>query len=335
MDKKTLHDIAEGIRQFCRDQSNISAINKLIEIASEIVRQKLRARINAAAYREDVSSRRQSLSVIAGLFTKEGKHRFCQAISEFLDCDDITLFTKFQSIVVNSARQELFHRWGEADSLKARIWRNVKQALNNDERFAVFPNDNPEYVCLSGSDELRSNLPCLNTSEIAAIAAEIHHLSRNFSDFLVSLLMEIKKMDHCSFAIRKDDLIAALYMNESLNAEDEIKKWFPERGPDPEIELTRKEIIASIWPKIETRLKKYCETNKLSDEITGYFSLALADLLYDYTLGGPDPGHYKYLRIHWKELTYEDFRSLYWPIFQYLAKIINDEYILFMRNYYK
>ncbi|MEW5923553.1 MAG: hypothetical protein AB1746_06160 [Candidatus Zixiibacteriota bacterium] len=313
----------------------MSAAKKLIEISAEIVRQKLRARISAAAYKEDTDFKQQSLSVIAGMFTEDGRNRLVSSLSEFLDCKDGFLFVKFQSIVVNNARQELFHRWDETNPLKAKIWRNVSRVFNNDERFTVFHNDHPEYVCLSGCDELSSELPLLNADEIAGIAADIGHNHISFSDFLMNLLIEIRKLNHCSHVIRKDDLIAALYLHKSMMADEEMKKWSSGHSPDPELELIRSEIMSAVMPKIECKLDEYARKSKLTEEIAAFFCLALTDLLADYTQGGPAQSNYCYLKTHWEWLAYDAYRRLYRSKFEYLAEYVRDEFILFMKNNYE
>lgn len=335
MFQNIMHDIAGCIRKFCHDPSDSSVTGRLIDIASAMVRQKLRARINAAARREDTDNKQQTLSVMAGLFSEDGKCRLVASLSELLGGDDAVLFVKFQTIVVNTVRQELFHRWDETDPLKARIWRNVNRVLNHDERFMIFPGDHPEYVCLSGCDELRSERPLLNADEIAGIAADIWHSHTSFSDFLMHLLRELAELDYCSPVVRKDDLIAALYLHKSMMADDELKEWFSGHNPAPDTELIRNEIISAIMPNIKGRVDEYSRKNKLTEEIAGFFCLALTDLLVDYTQGGPAQSNYYYLKTHWEWLAYDAYRSLYRSKFEYLAEYVRDEYISFMKNNYE
>jgi len=335
LDNELIAAVAASIRQFCQSTLDTSSIERLTRFAGTIVCQKLWGRLYAAASERGTTVEQQSLSIIAPLFSAKGKTRLRETLQEYMESDDTTLFMKFQSIVVNSARQGLFHSWNETDPLGARLRRNLNMILNKDERFSVFPNDHPEYVCLKEGDDLKSDLPCLNNEEIEVIAASIYSRSRRLSDFITDLFGEIKKLDYCSHVIRKDDLFAALRAHKTRMAEDELKKWFTQYNPDPETELIRKKIIASVIPKIEVKLDQYSRNNKLSSEIVNCFRLALADLLTDYTLGGPAQSNFQYLKTHWETMTYDDYRNRYRSRFEYLAECVKNEFVSFMKNIYK
>jgi len=129
MDLKYIRQIAESLRKYCGGHPDKATENSLVEIAASTVRGKLRDQINAAAFKQGTDWRQQSVSIVAGLFSADGKKRLCAGLSDYLDSDDITLCSKFQSIAVNCARQELFHRWEETDSLSPKLHRNLNRIL--------------------------------------------------------------------------------------------------------------------------------------------------------------------------------------------------------------
>jgi hypothetical protein len=93
-----------------------------VSIAATIARQKLWGRLRAAALADNSTPEEESLSLLAGLFVKtDQSSHLSESLKDDLDCDDISLFLRFQTIVICTVSQELFHRWRENDPVSARI----------------------------------------------------------------------------------------------------------------------------------------------------------------------------------------------------------------------
>lgn len=96
-------EVAAHVRSYCRDELSCACVNRLFTIAARIAQQRLLGRLRAAAHIHDTTIEQQALSVVAPLFSYAGSDsHLADALSEHLASDDVTVFQRFQAVVVLS-----------------------------------------------------------------------------------------------------------------------------------------------------------------------------------------------------------------------------------------
>ncbi len=118
-------------------------------------------------------------------------------------------------------------------------------------------------------------------------------------------------------------LNSLVYKLKQLNAQSFVASEIT-ASPLPQIEIS--EIICaglnSTLIKLETG---YVVKNKISVEDGELLKKALTDIAEDLKNGGVNPGLYKYLQSHSKELSKEEYQQKYHNILEYLLKLMRNK----------
>lgn len=328
-------DVAESLRQYCGGHSNTSEVKRLIKLSEFIVQKKLWGRLHAAARTQETRVEYIATSVIAGLFTERGSDSpLPGALEEALKSDDVVLFLRFRNVVVKTASQELFHRWGENDTLSARLWRNLHRVIRHDEHLVVFPAGKPEWVCLKNVSDLQSDLPPVGHDEIVRIINDGGEHHRSLADSITAILSNAVSIPGCQNAVRIEMLFSALRETTSEIMAQQLANEVPCNRIDPLLSVAIDRANEKVFQHMETKLSRYQGTGKLHPDIVDLFRLALSDLVIDCADGGPAQSYYEYLHLHKPNLALEDYRQTLRTRFEYLAESVRKEFIEAMRKQY-
>lgn len=327
-------EIAEYLRRYCNRELSRIEIDRLVGLAALIARQKLYGRLLAAAKAQDVAVEQQTTSVIAGLFCVEGADTALKtALTGYLEEDDISLFTRFQSVVVNHAWQELFHRWKEHDRADFLLWRNFNRVLSKDARISLFPSDNPQYVSLAGSKELYGDRPPIDHDRLVQIIGSIERVFSSTSDLVYEILLRISEVPDCQNAVKKHILFSALSYAKKVIASAELEKSAVNGRTNPDLKIAVERALETTVKKLKAKLDKYRIDGKLESDVVEKSDRALRDILEDCAESGePAQSYYDYLTAHWSDLVYEDYRKRYRSRFEYLAEFVRKSFLKDMRD---
>lgn len=333
MQRRMVSEIASCLRKYCRGTADALTTNRLIRFAATIAQQRLWGRLRAAALMEGTSLEQQALSSVADVFHREGtKSHLKFAVVEALERDDVSLFLRFQAVVVRAASQELFHRWGENDPLGARLWRTLQRTLRHDPRIIVFPCDRPEWAVLSTETDLRESLVPLDHAEIVRILSQTYTPSTGIAEIVIQVLFHLGQQSSYRRALKIETLFSALREVIAETAGDEQTFRVQKPNRDPELSIAIKRATDSVHRDLNEILDRYQTSKKLNSEVVESFKFALTDLLTDCTDGGPARSYYQYLRAHWSDLTREKYRQTYRTRFEYVAESIRERFFEAMRR---
>ncbi len=332
---KFIIEIADSIRRYSNNGLITCEIDRLVKSAATIAQNKLWGRLHAAAREQETRVEHLAISVVASMFTGKGSDSpLAEALENVLDSDDVTLFLRFRNIVVRTASQELFHRWGENDALSARLWRSLHRVIRRDVRMVVFPIDNPEWISLTDVTDLKANLPPVNHDEIVRIISSQEQDHRGFADLIVAILSAVVKASGCQNAVRVDLLFSALRETTHEIKVQQLVDEVPCNRSDPFLSVAIDRATQQVLHNVEAKLGRYQAAEKLHPDVVKLFRLALSDLVADCANGGPAQSYYEYLRVHRPDLSLEGYRRTLRTRFEYLAESVRKDFIEEMRKRY-
>ncbi len=328
MQKKKVTEKALLLRRYCRNECSNFELSRLIHLAATIAGQKLWGKINASARLQGISFDNQAISLVSGLFAGgDTNSHLVKALEGFLDSDDTVLFLRFQSVVRTFAEQELFHRWHESDPVSARLWRNLMRILRCDPGIDIFPCDRPEWVCLSGLNDLRNDTAMIVEKKVAGIIGGLQKAKYSFTDLIKAVLAEIAEDPDCRSAIKIQILFSAFREVADLALREEAEVASTKYRPDPYLKMAIDKSIKATDCELEKRLENYSNAGKLKQNELISFKKALIDILEDCCDGGPAQSYYRYLSVHWPELKQEEYRNVFRARFEYLSEFVIDNFL--------
>ncbi len=331
--RKTLTEIADGLRRWYRGEADRRLTIRLTAVAVETVLQSygLRRRICAAAAAGGTTPARIALSLLAELFIGTGSEsRLGFSLGDAIDHDDAVLFSVFKQIVRNTGRQELFHRWPENDPLAARLWRRLHRVIRDDDRIMSFPSDHPEWIA-AVSVEPSFNLDRLEEIELRQVVCEVFRPALKTAD-LVAAIVAHPACHNKVIAI--DVLFGMLRECVPQGLAGALEEELSSPSLNPEYALAVEKAVAAIRPAISAAIEHYVAKGRLSPDMARGFHAALLDLAVDWGDGAPAVGYYEYLHAHCPALVYEVYRETYRAIFEYLAEKVTGWFFDQMRGYF-
>ncbi|MEZ5358837.1 MAG: hypothetical protein R3F48_08390 [Candidatus Zixiibacteriota bacterium] len=323
-----ISEVAAAIRQYCSGTCTRLQENRLVNLAASIIQNKLWGRLHAAAREQETSIENLAISIIGPLFSSMGgDSQLLKGLRDAIPDSDITLFLRFQSVVIRTASQELFHRWSENDALSARLWRSLHRIVKKDHRIATFPIDNPEWISLASVNNLRKDLPPVNHDEIVKIICGRGQDWRSLSELIVNILADVEKSPDTQNTVRIEMLFSALRETMRESKANEIANEIVSNNNDPILSLASNRAIKQAIQKSQVRLLKYRSQGKLTNDMIEAFRMALTDLIEDSADGGPAQSYFEYLRSHKLELTIEEYRQILKTRFEYMAELIQRDFL--------
>jgi len=320
-------EVAPYLRRYCCGKLDRISTNRMISFAAAIAKQRLWGRLKTAARHEETSVDQQALSVIGPLFREDGSlPPLAAALADTLDGDDISLFNRFHRVVIRSAAQELFHRWGENDPLSARLWRTFQRVLRHDPRIVAFPAGQPIMAVLATQENLRHDLPPVEHVKIVRIIAEAISINKGMAEIIVDVLTFAARVADKRNYFHTENLFAALRESVTRAAGAELMEHTPNNQDDPHLRLAIEKANEIARQEIDAKLDRYRRQGKLEPKQVKCFRQALGDLLVDYADGGPAQRYYQYLCYYWPDLTPETYRRELRAKFEYLAEILHQAF---------
>jgi hypothetical protein len=288
-------------------------------------------RISAAAAADGAAPAEITQSLLAELFIDTGpQSRLAIALQDHLDGDDAALFFRFQRVVWNAVRQELFHRWPENDPLSARLWRRLQRVIRDDDRIMAFPSDRAEWIA-AAMLEPAAQLDLLDEIELRRIAAEVFHPTLRTADLVARVVTHPTCRNkaisiEALFGVLRECIPQGL----ALALEEEMSS----PSPNPDYTLAVEKAVAAIRPGLPPVLDHYIRKGKLTEELAQGFSRALIDLATDWGEGEPAMDYHEYLHAHCPHITRDSYRAEYRAVFEYLAEKVKDWFFDEMRSYF-
>jgi hypothetical protein len=319
-------DIASSLRQYCRDDLNEGETNRLVKISAGIAQKRLWGKINAAARIQGTTIEQQALSLMSGLFKGEGISPLKSALKGHLESTDVDLFLRFQAVVLRSASQELFHRWGESDPLGARLWRNLNRALRHDNRLIVFPNDKPRWVALAETQNLRQPDESVYAEELGQIISDLRVENNNLADIASEALKIIINETRFQHALKIDVLFTAI---RNMWSESILRELADVKIPveaDPTTDMIKQQGKKLAADAVNEKLRRLSDMGRISRDELESFNNALNDLIEDIADGGPAQSYFRYLYSHRPGIDNKEYRKKYRTRFEYLAEIAQQSF---------
>jgi len=337
LDNAFIREVASCLRMYCRGSLDSPGEDRLISIAATIARQKLWGRLRAAALANNSTPEEESLSLLAGLFVKtDQSSHLNESLKEYLDCDDISLFLRFQAIVICTVSQELFHRWRENDPVSAKLWRNLQRMLRHDKRIIIFPPDKPQWAVLADENKAPKAFEPVTYDNIEGLIGECVAGGKGLAETIINVLNVAISNPDQSCAVRIEDIFLGLRKALASSGAIELEKRGQAKFDDPYLCMATDRALKTIRSNLEEIIRRYKSKNKLNPENADLFGKSLHDLLSDYSDGGLSQSYYDYLHEYWPDLSKERYRSEYRAKFEYLAEYVLKDFIDAMkREYYE
>jgi hypothetical protein len=328
-------EIAESLRKYCRDEFGKSNLKRLIKLTAAMAERRLYYRLKVAAKAQESTINRMAISVTANIFSKSGDSTFLkEALKDRLEGDDVSVFNHFQAVVVRSASQELFHRWGENDPMSAKLWRSMQRAIRHDPRLVVFPCDKPAWVALKPA-EAKQDLIQIHYDEAVAIVSNQKSPGQSIADLVTTAISFSQEKSQKPCVISIEILFAVLRDMATQEAGIELEERTASWTEDPLMRLAIEKVNIQVSKKIDTRVEEYRKAGKLDIKLVDSFRQALSDLLDDMTDGGPAQGYFQYIQPYQPEMTYERYRTVHRAKFEYLAEIVKTTFIKKMKGFFE
>lgn len=327
-------EVADHVRRYCSDQLDRTGVNRLVTVAAQMARQRLSGRLRAAAHTHETTVDQQAISVVAPVFSAKGSDsHLADALSDGLASDNLTLFQRFQAVVVRVASQELFHRWDESDPLSAKLWRSIHQGLRQERRLVLIPQTKPLWVALAKEDDSNSDIVKLDIDEVPELKAISHESGAGLAGLVVEVLRRIKTESGNRLALSIDEFFDVLRKHRSESVLDQLGTS-SKGSHDPHLRIAVDKATKVAGEFMEQKLERYRTNGKLPPRALEGFRLALSDILSDCADGGPAQSNYRYLEVHWPDLAWRDYRNTYRAKFEYLAESVQRRFSEVFREVY-
>ncbi len=319
-------DVASSIRAYCAGYADSRRLHRLIDLASTTVQTSMPGRLRITASTQATSTSTLSTSLVSSLFPANGLDSpLRRAIDRLGDTDDLGIFQLFRKIVVQTASNELFHRWAEYDAYSARLWRNLHRAIRLDSRLVAFPLRHPEWVALAGNDRITSGRMLAGHADLISILATIDLGKSTLRDIAFDILSRVTDTaDYCS-AITIEKLFSALKEVSSQLAASELHHSPRQCEEDPISGMALNRALSGAKQKTREKLHRYGRKCGLSEDNYTRFETALDDLLCDCANGGQAQSYFQYLQAYWPGLTRDRYAKACRTRFEYLAKFAKQQ----------
>jgi hypothetical protein len=129
---------------------------------------------------------------------------------------------------------------------------------------------------------------------------------------------EANSGDRCVLSI--DELFAALRLQRQDAVLTELVRRCETEPVNPQLRIAVERATQFAYEHFDKKLKRYGDTGKLQPEELSRIRNALMDLISDCGDGGPAQPDFQYLKAHWPDLEWEDYRKKYRARFEYLRE---------------
>ena len=319
-------DAAASIRAYCTGDADPRLLHRLVDLASATVQTSMPGRLRATASTQATSTATLSTSLVSSLFPVNGlESPLRRALDRLGDTDDLGLFQLFRKIVVQTASNELFHRWAEYDPYSARLWRNLHRAIRLDNRLVGFPDKHPQWVALKGKDRITTGRMLTGHGDLISILTTIdlgHSSLREIAYDVISQVADIP--DYCS-AVAIEKLFSAVKEVSSQLAASELHHGPRQSFDDPISGIALNQALRAARQRTREKLHQYCQKCSMPEGEQARFESALDDLLCDCADGGQAQSYFQYLQVHWPKLTRTGYAKACRTRFEYLAKFAKQQ----------
>lgn len=300
-----------------------------------------------------------AIDCIAPIFRRNERHEFVELQKFFSHhfgngngADDLILFMELKALIIQSVKQGLAIIFKERDPEGARLFRNIRSAIQNSDDLIISENLSRVYVFstinLNDPDlfrkfvgkeidihhplvreKLRCDLPLIPIPDLKNYFLAKYSPYSNIPTMIRNLLTIVNEKDELANYLSMDEIVgvAKYFKRREVPISDFTEQALVEETPEDVYDARQ---LNQIRLKITNRIselidEKYGFRQKFSADVLWAFRRALIHFSENYIDGRKKISHYQLLKYSLPELTLKEYRETYRNAFEYLVKSIRQE----------
>lgn len=318
---KSIDSLLRILETLCENKISRSEVNQLIELSHSYACTYLKYRykgLDKALLAEDVSLKELAIDAIAPLFERGENGLFIKiqrAYNEWepkIVSEDQALFF-INRLVAKSTEKYVSEILRESDPFFSKILDSINYIIEKKKYFkkmiigTTFITESENLVKIGALPDSKfiSELPIeLFIDNKSAISRLFDYIKLNTDKTpaipLNALVMKIKQIWLTNFVFKESQ----------------------SNGNESEIDSIINKALDTTYAKMQ---ESYVKRGKLQEKEADGIKKAIESILYDLRDGGINPGLHKYFLEQFPELNFENYKSNYQNIFEYLFKTLKKE----------
>ncbi len=307
-------EIASHLRDWVRGTPARHSASRLIGVGVVVAGRtaRLHRRLFLTSKGEDVTIPQLVCSLLAELFATSGdKSTLAVALEDYVDCDDIVLFRRYESILYVTIDQALAHRWPEKDPQAAKFRRRLRTILRTDSRFRCFPVERPVWFALAAEGGCEKDYEIIDGDTLLSEMLARKKATWKLGELLIEVLQTPGDESERPRVVEISEVVWALQKitEKEFDQEMDTRLLTPER---PEVGRAARQSSALASEEIAQKLARWEAAGRLEPSTRKLYESAICGILNDLTACGElERALWEYLADNLPGLDWDRYRAEY------------------------